>query len=999
MDGDSTRRFTSTDPPTRHALASEDPRRFRSTPASANTSPVPQDATISARHHQSSSLSAQRTVQPTEQNVIMTGGAVTGQSALPLKPVTSDNDSIMSQFLKFFDAFVSLCMKQKEKEGLQASIERQLKAEERLKTVPHHPAYKNLAQSIREGGSENLKRIDAGIKKQEAICLDILPKAIESMKNALHVALPSLSNDAIAKLESDIVDKVEAQLKAKIEAEEEAKEARLAKRIEAQLRAKIEAEEDAREARLAKKIEAQLRAKIEAEEEAKEARLSKKLEVEYEKKHAQLLKEMEDSHAKSMKQLEARIRTSQLPSINLQEPAEDMEVDPGIQKSNSMEWYKQKYRDHSPRLHELEVWKADELPKHLATLASKENCQAAQAKAEVAIQSIGSLKSFLQNEVATVRSETTNVRSEFSGLIAALDARLSVLQSQEIAGLVKSLTSHIENLRFQHGQILQNQNHRITKLETDAATMSTNMNTFADRQKSPGDPSAQIAQTLRHDLSALSEKFHGLQEGVSSVLGKHRNHIDARLQQNEVAIKHTNDTAETLRVAIRSLETRYSNITTEDLFKHIVQAIKEMFPWMESQHQEIASLKEHLTSLADHFLTKTAFSKDIGVLKDDLAVLKADVAQKVDSLKVSMGDASSQALNGLVKDVQEIWTKIEKLNAAQTGQTVDIVKRVQEHADLCNQFETQSDTVQELAEKVSDLAEVFERCSSLETTYERIKKDVTELQRRTENSQGVLPGLKGFCSPETVNMICENLITRHDKATTKPRFDQLIEMISDLGQQWADFKTQEFATLRLHEESHRPHTSGSRSSEHENGTAVSPRLLESSRDFLGVSRAPATPQIPNIGSLKAHAEPRCVSKTSTPTTIGPSETSMQRLGTAPQKESDSCSRPSQDDALGSSVAPSPLAVDVARWSPPSKGLPGAEDIPQSILQKSEQSSRKRPRDLPLLTGRLNGNSPDTASPGMSEASPAPSSCSGPSRKKKRKKEKQPPKRKEGARLE
>ncbi|KAJ5670749.1 paramyosin [Penicillium maclennaniae] len=977
MDGDSTRRFTSTDPPTRHALAVEDPRRFRPTPASTNTSPVPQDATLSARHHQSSSLSVQRSAQPTGQNVSMTGGAVTGQSALPLKPVTSDNDSIMSQFLTFFDAFVSLCMKQKEKEGLQASIARQLKAEERLKTVPHHPAYKDLAQSIREGGSENLKIIDAGIKTQEAICLDILPKAIESMKNALHVALPPLSNDAIAKLESDIVNKVETQLKAKIEAEEEAKEDRLAKKIEAQLRAKIEAEEDAREARLAKKLE-----------------------VEYEKTHAKLLKEIEDSHAKSMKQLEARIRTSQLPSINLQESAGEMEMDPGIQKSNSMEWYKQKYRDHSPRLHELEVWKADELPTHLATLASKEDCQAVQAKAEVAIQSVGSLKSSLQSEVATVRSETTKVRSEVLGLRAVLEARSSALQSHEIAGLGKSLTSNIENLRFQHAQILQNQNHRITKLETNAATMSTNMNTFADRQKSPGDPSAQIAQTLRHDLSALTEKFLGLQEGVSSALGKHRNHIDARLQQNEVAIKHANDTAETLRVAIRSLETRYLNITTEDLFKHIVQAMKEMFPWMESQHQEIASLKEQLTSLTDQFLTKTAFSKDIDVLKDDLAVLKADVAQRIDSLKVDMGDASPQALNGLVKDVQEIWTKIEKLNAAQTGQTVDIVKRVQEHAALCNQFETQSDTVQELAEKVSDLAEVFERYNHLETTYERIKKDVTELQRRTENSQGGLPGLKGFCSPETVNMICENLITRHDKATTKPRFDQLIEVISDLGQQWAVLKTQEFANRRLHEESHRPHTSGSRSEpEHENGTAVSPRLLKSSRDSLGVSREPATPQVPNIGSFEAHAEPRSVSKTSTPTTTGPSETSMQSLGKAPQKESDSCSRPSQDDALGSRVAPSPLAVDVARWSPPPKGLSGAEAIPQSILQKSEQSSRKRPRDLPSFTGCLNGNSSGTASPGMSEASPAPSSCSGPSRKKKRKKEKQPSKRKEGARPE
>lgn len=330
MDGDGTRRFPSTDPPARHALAVQDPRRYRSTPASANTSPVLQNATLAARQNQSSSLSVERSAQPTGQNDITTSDAVTGQSATSMDFVTSDSDSIMSQFLKLIDAFVSLGIKQKEKERLQASIERQSKAEERAKTMLHHPGYKHLAQSIREGGSESLKRIDAGIKTQEALCLEILPKAIDSIKSALHTAPPSLSNDTIANFESDITAKFEARLIA-----------------------------------------------MKAEDEAKEARLMKKLEAEYEKKTAALLKEMEEYHAKSMEQMEARIRTAQLPSINPQDTVEEVEVDPGKQKSNSMEWYKQKYRDHSPRLHELEVWKADGLPKHLATLASDQDCRAA----------------------------------------------------------------------------------------------------------------------------------------------------------------------------------------------------------------------------------------------------------------------------------------------------------------------------------------------------------------------------------------------------------------------------------------------------------------------------------------------------------------------------------------------------------------------------------------------------------------------------------------------
>lgn len=583
------------------------------------------------------------------------------------------------------------------------------------------------------------------------------------------------------------------------------------------------------------------------------------------------------------------------------------------------------------------------------------------------------------------------MQSKFLGLIPGLDARLKTLESHDIANLGKNLTNNIDNLRLQHGQILQNQNHRFIKLETDAATMSLKLNTFAERQQPTGDHSTQMVQTLRRDLSAFTDKFAGLHEGVSNELGKHRNYVDARLQQIEVALKHANDTAETVQVAIRSLENRYLNITTEDLFKNMVQAMREMFPWMESQHQAIAALKEQLTSLVDQSMTKTAFSKEIDVLKEDFAVLKVDLAQRIDALKVSTEDANPQALNDLVKDVQEIWTKIENLNATQTGQTVDIVKRVQEHAALHNQFETQSDTVEELAEKVSDLAQIFEKVDCLETKYERLKKDVTELQKRTGSSQRVSPGPKGFCSPDTVNMICENLITRHDEATTKPRFDQLIKMTSDLGQQWANFKAQEFANLRLHESS-QPRTNGSRSEpERENGTAGSPQVLQSSWVSPGASQESATPQIPSNGSIEALPAPRSASDTSLLTTTGPSDKSLQTIGKAPQNENDSHSKPSQDQSLGSRVAPSPLGMDVACLSSPSMALPRAKDLPQSILEKAKQYSKKRPRKSLLLMGDLNGNSPGTVSPGMSEASPAPSSSSGPSKKKKRRKDKHPPK--------
>lgn len=915
MDGDRAPRSATTAPVARHAPSVQDPRRYRSPQSSTKASHVISSATIAARHNQSSSQSLEHSAQEPTQNGVTNGNAITDRPDAPLKP-TPDERAAMA---RSFKAFVFMCMDQNERDLLQTSIDRQSKSEERMRSISrNHPGLFHLTDSLRESSNKTMEKLDASIKMQESTFQESLPEAIKSLQSALHNVPPSLVSDVTAKLEPDL-----------------------------------------------EKFKAQLRAEVEAEYESKQAIFLEKLEAQNDKKEAIRAKKMEDDLAKFKEQVKAELQAAQQPSTNRPqdtvEGIDEMEADPARREQRSTDWYKEMFQKATRDLHELRVWKAEfvttVLPETLKTLASEKACQAIQIKADAAIQRVELLE--------------TDMRTKFQNLNSGLDARFST-QSINVADLEKRLIDNANQLRLQNGSMLQNQNKRISQLEVDATTTSNSLKTLTERPQPPGD-NLQMIQSLRQEMWTELGKLRHNAEST-------RNHVLARIQQCEEGNKQGNHTAnivETLGVAVRSLEIRYLNITTEDLFKHMVQAIKETYPWMESQHQEIGAIKERLTSLAGQIMTKIEFCKETDALKTDLA-------QEIEVLRIH----TSLALKDLVKDVQELSSKFEKMDTTQVTQTGELVKRIDEHAILCDKFETQSSVVEELAEQISDFTQISGNFNRLVTEVEQLKNDL--LRKHATSSPKFHANPEGFCSPRTVNMI----IDQHFKDTLNPKFKHLMEVTNDLSKQWTDFKNREFSEDfgRPFQELSQPQRMGSRSEpERENETAPSPPVLSSTKELPGMSQTSATsqstptPRIFDNGSIQTPQVLRPMYKPSSSTTSGPSDDLLQIKGKAAQKENDSHSKPAQGQSLGSRITHSRPCLDTPGSSTPSESLPKANS-PQAVPGRIQELSKrkKRHRKSSIFSEDPSGASFDTTSPGMSTASPAPSSSSDQARKKKRK---------------
>jgi hypothetical protein len=706
---------------------------------------------------------------------------------------------------------------------------------------------------------------------------------------------------------------------------------------------------------------------MEAEYESRQAIFLKKLEAQNDEKEAIRAKKMEGDLAKFKEQMKAELQAAQRPSTNLPsdtvEGIDEMKEDPARREQRSTDWYKEMFQKATRDLHELRVWKAEfvntVLPDILNPLASEQACQTMQIKADAAIHRIDLLE--------------TDMRTRFQDLNSGLDARFSS-QSINVADLEKRLTDHVNQLRLQTGHGFDNQSKRISQLEVDATTASKGLKTLMERPQPPGDNLPMI-QSLRQAMwTELGKVSHNAESTRNNLLA----HIQ-QFEENKKQVNHTANIVETLEVAVRSLELRYLNITTEDLFKHMVQAIKETYPWMESQHQEIEAIRERLSSLTSQIVTKDEFCKETDALKTDLA-------QKIDVLRGCTNHADPQALKDLVKDVQELTSKFEKMDTTQVTQTGELVRRIDEHAILCDKLETQSSVVEELAEQISEFTQISENFNRLVIEVEQLKNDL--LRKQTSRSPKFHANPEGFCSPRTVNMI----IDQHFKDTVNPKFKHLMEVIDDLSKQWNDFKNREFSdeVARSLRELSQPQRISSRSEpERENEPAPSPPVLPSTQELPSTSQASATSQFTPTprnfgnGSIQPPQGPRSMYKPSSSTTAGPSDDSSQSKGKAQQKENDSHSKPAQDQSLGSRITQSRLCQEIPSPSTTTESLSGARS-PQAVPERIQELSKrkKRHRKSSILSEDPSGASFDPTSPAMSMASPAPSSSSDQPRKKK-----------------
>jgi hypothetical protein len=948
MDDDGTNQTATTVSSARPPTTVSDPRRYRSPQTSANSSPVPQNATIAAGPKPSSSLSLAQSTP-----FIARDGASNSEAG-PVKPVPSNSTTydishIVPQLLQFINACVSMRIKLNERDSLKVDSVRDVKLEARARAMSHHPGMVTLTKTLRENGQGGLGRLDAEIKRQKAVCQEM----VNGLQDALHLAPPSLGNDMVTKLEAGLQEKAEAD------------QAKFMKKVEAD--------------------QAEFMKKLAAKYEENEAKLMEKMEANLQKTQA-----MEPTQQPTAK-LNGNSNSEQNnTSSNLHERVEKLE-EQFTKVAGSVEHYGKSHAKLSKRLFDVELWQTD-MPKN-----SLDHGQAARQKAEEAIQKIEDFERNIRAEFEVLKSsslsrqppsDTDRSLKPPAGNFPGLEARLSIIERQHSAwqsldNQMRVNTSALGILRSQLEESLKNHRLQINGLETRFGTLSHNVVNLRQNQQPPSDGLGNylaMVQSMKTDHEALSGRVDSTAQLVQRCL-RDSQQINNRVSSCDKSI-------ESLQVAIRSLEARYSNISTESLFKNIVEVMNETFPSMETQRRDIQTLKEQLTSLAYQYTTMDDFFKEMAVLKDD-------VAKNIDALRAAENDANPQALNDAVRRVEEISTRIETIETTQKKHGADLVQRLEGHSYLCSRLETQLDTVVDLAEKVSELSQLSEEIKKLEPQLADIKKQLTDFEVS--------------CSPDTIKKMCEPIQHQTETriATQIQEVNGSTEMLST---QFTDLKNQVFASLRLREPS-QSQTNGSCSGpDRENGTASPPQMVEGSpQDLPGPSPAssasppPSTPNDSDGPPTHAPKAPRSMSKPSSSATAPRlQDRSLHIRGAASQKENEKSHPPSsQDQSLSSRVAasrqpsvkvPRPTSqLEITHAPSPLEATPRNSAAQAPFNSGKEISKNKKRQRSSNFDPQENDNySADTALR-SSDASAALSLNSDPPRKKKKaKKDKRPP---------
>ncbi|GKZ99833.1 hypothetical protein AnigIFM60653_006890 [Aspergillus niger] len=179
----------------------------------------------------------------------------------------------------------------------------------------------------------------------------------------------------------------------------------------------------------------------------------------------------------------------------------------------------------------------------------------------------------------------------------------AVETAPEPSVMSEELASRLQKLE---GELSGQHERRIKQMEDQLQGLQTIQQMKDDFQfkeiedlKKVWERGAQEFEQIRSDYVRVSEELKGLSQAqaVANPAG-----VQAHIQGIASGLMNMQNMVETLRVALHSLETRYNNLSTDTIVKHMVVAMQEMYP-------STAQLTEQIS------LIRAWFERDIPPLK------------------------------------------------------------------------------------------------------------------------------------------------------------------------------------------------------------------------------------------------------------------------------------------------------------------------------------------------------------------------------------------------
>lgn len=506
-----------------------------------------------------------------------------------------------------------------------------------------------------------------------------------------------------------------------------AKQQAICAKIADELRAMLRAASCAVEAEKAMKIETQLKEEWKAQLKEEVADAEKRLEAKIRSNVENELRENLFSDLKEQLLAESKVKqsTSGAPNTESQDAmAAELQEQFG-RLENSVSFVSTSNRNLSKQIARVEKWQRD--------------------------VEEGRIRLSSQSEIPAGSSREANIDLEkLKGQIAALETRLSQIErrlsdwpgastesNRETNLDLKDLKERILALEIRLGQVEQ-WHHGWSDLKSQVKENAEVLDLIRSARGLDHEPDQLKIATLETQLQQIQRDLVARLQGFAEVMRKHGDAI-ADLPSR---IEDCQKLQETMAVALRSLEHRYSNINSEELVKSMTNAMYYMYPDMQKVHEQLKSLQVQLSTY------------------------KAEVTEELNRVKNAMDNEHKAPAAAALQDLKQISEQVAQHEDVQKGQAADIVRHLEEVTELRNQLGGYSLALTELVDKqADDVSDLFgelkafvPRFDEYDTRLESQATQCKDLEEFCQIARAELDTIKEVTSKENITRTCEDAV-------------------------------------------------------------------------------------------------------------------------------------------------------------------------------------------------------------------------------------------------
>ncbi|KAJ5529518.1 hypothetical protein N7527_002911 [Penicillium freii] len=340
-----------------------------------------------------------------------------------------------------------------------------------------------------------------------------------------------------------------------------------------------------------------------------------------------------------------------------------------------------------------------------------------------------------ENLLASLRTQQQNldnsdrVSSEptpipYSGVLTRVVSLEKKVQHQaDLLNNIKKVYQEVDVIRVgELDSLRQDQVSRQRSLETKQNDTLQKVEDLARKSEEMTNIQTTLDTTLHQFGVSLPANFEQIQKHVQSGLDGFETRL-APISGITQALTKCESKIDSVSRAIRSLETRYSNITTGELVNSMAHAMQQMYPSVDQLSQQLTA---HRTEIEARL---SAIKKDADAFKADTQKAQAD-AQRSEAGQVSPEQLQNLTqMPILLQQVKDLSDKLAPIEILIKEHSDELQRNLELRTELQNQVTAQCDTIEGISEKADDQGvEIGNITESISPLINMVDAHISQLQ-------------------------------------------------------------------------------------------------------------------------------------------------------------------------------------------------------------------------------------------------------------------------------